>query len=247
MQAKLYSMTVSNPGHTAQLMLAHKRIDTRVVNLMPGMHPAVLWLLGFRRGTVPALLLDDGRRVEGSLEIAQALDAAVPSPPLYPADPVARARVEAAERWGEEVLQNVPRRIARHALRTDRQLRAWFAGEIAWMPAPQLATLAIQPVAALLALRERATADAARANVAGLPATLDRVDALLADGTVGGAQRNAADFQIAPSVRLLAAFDDLTDLVAGRPCDAWARELLPDHPTFPSSRVIRELRAAAGV
>lgn len=246
MRAKLYTMTVSNPGHSAQLMLARKRIDTRVVNLMPGMHPAVLWLLGFRRGTVPALLLD-GRKLEGSLAIARALDAAVPTPPLYPSDPDARRRVEETERWGDAELQNVPRRIARYALRTDRELRAWFAGEIAWMPAPQFATLIIQPVAALLAVRVRSTAEQARANVADLPATLDRIDALLADGTIGGAEPNAADFQLAPSVRLLAAFTDLADLVAGRRCDAWARDLLPDIPVFPSSRVIRELRAEARV
>jgi glutathione S-transferase len=247
MRAKLYSLTVSNPGHSVRLMLARKRIDTRVVDLLPGMHPVVLWLLGFRRGTVPALVLDDGRRVEGSRAIARALDAAVPAPPLFPADPAARERVEAAERWGDEVLQNVPRRILRHALRSDRALRTWFAGEIAELPVPRVTAFAIQPVATLLALRVHGTAEQARACVAGLPAPRDHVDALLADGTIGGAEPNAADFQLAPSVRLLAAFADLTGLVAGRPCDAWARSLLPDLPAFPSSRVIRALRADAGL
>lgn len=247
MDAKLYTMTVSNPGHSARLALAHKRVDTRVVNLLPGMHPAVLWLLGFRRGTVPALVLDDGRRVEGSLEIARALETLAPEPPLYPRDAAQRARVEEAERWGEAVLQNVPRRIFRYALRSDRELRAWFAGEIGGLPLPRVAAFAIQPVATALAVREHAGAAQARADLAELPATLDHVDALLADGVIGGAERNAADFQIAPSVRLLAASSDLADLVARHPCDAWARRVLPDMPAFPSSRTIRALRADAGL
>jgi glutathione S-transferase len=239
-RAKLYSMTVSNPGHSARLMLAHKRVDTRVVNLMPGMHPAVLWVLGFRRGTVPAVLLD-GRVIEGSLEIAQALEATVPQPPLYPADAGERRRVEEAERWGETAIQGVPRRIVRHALVRDRELRAWFAGEIGRLPLPAVAALAIAPVAAVLAKRVGAGADSARADVAALPATLDHVDALLADGTIG-AEPNAADFQIAPSVRLIASIPDLADFVTGRPCDAWARGLLPELPDWPRSHAIAALR-----
>lgn len=234
-------MTVSNPGHSARLMLAHKRVDTRVVNLMPGMHPVVLWVLGFRRATVPAVLLDD-RVIEGSLEIAQALEATVPQPPLYPADAGERRRVAEAERWGEAVLQGVPRRIVRHALVRDRELRTWFAGEIGRLPLPRVAALAIAPVAATLAKRVGTDADRAAADVAGLPATLDHVDALLADGAIGGAEPNAADFQIAPSVRLIASLPDLADFVTGRPCDAWARGLLPAVPEWPRSHVIATLR-----
>lgn len=239
-RAKLYTLSISNPGHSARLMLERKGVETRVVELLPGMHPLLLWALRFRRGTVPALVLD-GRRVEGSLAIAAALEATVPSPPLYPADPRRRAAVADAERWGEAELQAVPRRIIRHALAHDRELRTWFAGEICRFPLPRATSLAIAPVAALMGARVGAREARARADLVALPATLDRVDALLADGTLGGAEPNAADFQIAPSVRLLLASADLAPVVAGRPCEAWARGLLPEFPALPRSRAIAAL------
>jgi glutathione S-transferase len=104
-------MSVSPPGLAAHCMLEHKRIDHRVIHLLPGMQPLVR-ALRFPRRTVPALVLD-GRRIQGSREIARALDELVPDPPLFPRDAAARRRVEDAERWGDEVLQEVPRRIVR--------------------------------------------------------------------------------------------------------------------------------------
>ena len=44
------------------------------------------------------------------------------------------------------------------------------------------------------------------------PDLLDRVDELIAQGTIGGAQRNAADFQILTTVRLLMTIEDLAPL-----------------------------------
>ena len=57
----------------------------------------------------------EGRRLEGTLTISRALEEVVPEPPLFGPDPVARARIEAAEQWGEAELQRVPRRIFRYA------------------------------------------------------------------------------------------------------------------------------------
>jgi glutathione S-transferase len=39
------------------------------------------------------------------------LDQLVPDPPLFPADASARAKVEEAERWGDEVFQPVAREL----------------------------------------------------------------------------------------------------------------------------------------
>ena len=44
-----------------------------------------------------------------------------------------------------------------------------------------------------------------RADLAALPGLLDQVDAYIADGVLGGDQPNAADLQIAPTIRLLYA------------------------------------------
>ena len=53
----------------------------------------------------------------GSREIVRALEHRAPDPPLLPADGArARARVEEAEHWGDQVLQPLARRIVWRAL-----------------------------------------------------------------------------------------------------------------------------------
>src|SRR5688500_10754097 len=117
-------------------MLEYKRIDHKVINLVPGMHAAALRVLGFRGGTVPALRLG-GRRIQGTHAIARALEQACPQPPLFPADPQQRIRVEEAERWGDEVLQQVPRRIGNWVFANRPEMRTRLARE-AGLPMPRL-------------------------------------------------------------------------------------------------------------
>lgn len=69
-----------------------------------------------------------------------------------------------------------------------------------------------------------------RAALAALPLLLDYVDALIADGTIGGEEPNAADFQIGTTVRVFLAYTDLRSRVEGRPCAELAMRLLPDYP-----------------
>lgn len=245
MQARLYGFSISNASQTARLMLAFKGVETTWVELLPGLHPLALRMLGFKRGTVPAIKLD-GRRIEGSLEIAQALEAAVPEPSLYPADPERRRAVEAAERWGEAELQMVPRRIMRYVFAHDNGARARVARELG-LPLPALLGALNMPIARWTAARVNADEAAARAQMESLGATLDRVDRLIADGTIGDPEApNATDFQIAPSIRSLDAIGDLTELMAGRPCDELARRLLPRFQEAPPM-LPPDLRAAAGL
>ncbi len=72
--------------------------------------------------------------------------------------------------------------------------------------------------------------ETARACLEALPGQLDRVDALLAEGVIGGERPNAADFQIAPSVRLMLCFDQLRAHIDARPAGRHARALVPDYP-----------------
>ncbi len=58
----------------------------------------------------------------------------------------------------------------------------------------------------------------------------DQVDGWIRDGTLGGAQKNAADFQIATSIRLLLCFDELRPLIDGRPAASLAERLVPSFP-----------------
>ena len=127
----LYSLELSHPGHAARLMLERKGIAHKVVNLPPGPHPLVVRALRFPGGTVPALRID-GRRVQGSLQISRFLDERVPEPVLRPSPEVIEA-----ERWGEEVLQAIPRRTLRWGTSHDRSLREWVARD-AGLPAPGL-------------------------------------------------------------------------------------------------------------
>jgi glutathione S-transferase len=236
----LYSVHTSHPSHAARLMLEHKGIEHRVVQLVPGTHAAVLRPLGFRAGTVPALKLD-GRRVQGSLAIARALEEARLRPPLVPADPRARARVEDAERWGDEVLQHAPRRLGNWVFAHRPEMRTRLARE-AGLPAARMVGLAAWPVTWFFA-RKHGAGDTARVRrtVETLPALLDHVDALLAAGTIGGAERNAADFQIGTSVRLLMTFGDLAHAFEGRPAARFATELMPTYPTgVPAGHVPQE-------
>lgn len=242
MDVTLYTMPLSHPGWSVRLALAAKGIDAKVVDLPAGLHPGLLWLRGFRRGTVPAARID-GRRVEGSLTIVHELERLVPEPSLYPADAAARAAVEEAERWGEAVFQNLPRQVARWAIAHDRHTREWLNREHVGLPLPQVAAVASTPVALAMAKRADAGEDGARAALAALPAALDHVDALLAAGTLGEPQApNAAGCQIAPTVRLITANADLRTLTDGRPCGPWAERLLPDYPLTPSSAVFAKLR-----
>ena len=124
--AKLYWFPMSHPGMAAKAMLELKGLPFETVEILPGAQSIHLRLAGFHGGTVPALKLD-GRRVQGSLAIPRALEEVAPQPPLYPADPDLRRRVEEAEAWGERELQNAPRLMIRWGLVHDQGLRRWFA------------------------------------------------------------------------------------------------------------------------
>jgi glutathione S-transferase len=226
--ARLYWFRVSHPAQAARAMLDLKGVDYELATVLPGTQRVHLRLVGFRGGTVPALKLD-GRRVQGSLRIARALDEIEPQPPLFPADPELRARADQAERWGDETFQDVPRRIIRWGLVRHRELRRWLA-EQSRMPSPAVASVLSAPVARYYARMIDASEAAVRRDLAELPRTLDRVDALLADGVLATEPPNAAALQVLCSVRALDAFADLRERVAPHPCAAAARRLFPDFP-----------------
>ena len=211
-------------------MLEHKGIEHTVVDLVPGTDAALLRPLGFRHGTVPALKLT-GRRVQGSRAIARALDEVKPEPRLFPTDPQARMRVEEAERWGDEILQVAPRRLGGWLAVKRPQMRTNLARE-AGAVAPDLLGRAGLPVAWYFARKVGANdTELVIRTVRTLPALLDQVDELLSERTIGGEQRNAADFQIATSVRLLMTFADLRPVLEDREATRFAATLMPDYPT----------------
>jgi glutathione S-transferase len=231
------------------MMLEHKGIAHRVVEMPPGTHAAGLRALGFRGGTVPALKLER-RRVQGSRAISRALEEARPEPRLFPPDPERRIAVEEAERWGEEVLQEVPRRLARWLTLHRADMRRHMARETG-IPLPRIAAVVNVPVARHFARKVGADDEQlVRRTLLSLPDQLGRVEALIADGTIGGRERSAADFQIASTVRCLLTFEDLAPLISDREACRYSLEVLPDYPTtVPEGMLpaqwLAELRAQA--
>jgi len=69
-----------------------------------------------------------------------------------------------------------------------------------------------------------------RADLAALPGMLQLVDDWIAEGVLGGEQPNAADLQIAASLRLLMTLRDLREPIAARPAGALAMRFVPDYP-----------------
>jgi glutathione S-transferase len=223
---KLYVIPASHPSTTAELMLKRKGIDYKRRDLVTAMHIPMLKAMRFPSRTVPAIKTDDGRKIQGTREISRFLDELQPDPPLFPAD--TRAAVEEAERWGDEELQSVPRRLSYFALARDRsQLKGFMEGYKLGFP-PSVAAATAGPIIKAELKIQNASDDAVRTDLDRLPELLDHVDDLIAQGVIGGDEPNAADFQIAPSVRLLMAFDQLRPLIEARPAGAWAEKIAPD-------------------
>ena len=239
MSATLFGVPASHPSLAAELMLRHKGIRYRRIDLVAVTHRVLVRALGFASSTVPALRLD-GQRVQGTREISLALDAVRPQPPLFPAEPERRRAVGEAEAWGETALQPVARRLVWAGLKRDRSTIAGYL-KGAHNPIPvAVAERVAAPIVAAAAGLSQASDENVRADLAELPRLLDRVDELLAQGVIGAAELNAADFQIATSCALLASLDDVRPLMDGRPTLAHARRVAPGYPgrlprVFPAS------------
>ena len=243
MGIRLYGTPPSPPSHSARLMLERKGVEHKVIWLLPALHPALVRTRGFRGGTVPALKID-GRKLQHSREISRALEELKPDPPLFPSDPEARLKVEEAERWGEEVLQNGPRRIVRWIAVHRPEARVMIARDVG-IPLPRFAAWINAPAARHVANKVDADQEI-QSTVAQVPLMLDHVDALIAEGVIGGDEPNAADLQIATSVRSLLNVGDLDPVTKGRPAAELALRYVPEFGTdFPPGMLPPEwLRAS---
>ena len=210
-------------------MLEAKGIPYKRTDLMPVISKGVLRGLGFPRNTVPAIKID-GRKVQGTGEIARELDRLQPEPALIPADADQRSAVEEAERFGDEELQPPVRTILWWALRKDKApLRSYSEGAKLGIPIG-LALKTATPIVAASAHFNEATDDNVRGSLAAIPTMLQRIDDWIAAGIIGGDRPNIADFQIAPSLRLAITLDDLRPAIESRPAGELAKRLVPNYP-----------------
>jgi glutathione S-transferase len=229
MNARLYVIPGSHPSYAAALMLEHKGIPFKRRDLMPVVSKGVLRAVGFPGITVPALKIE-GEKVQGSRQIARELERLRPEPPLFPADAEQRAKVEGAEAFGDEQMQQPIRQLLWWGFKQDRSpLKSYSEGAKLGVPI-DLAVKTGGPLVALSARFNEASDENARAAAAKLPGLLDRIDAWIEDGTLNGEQLNAADFQIAPSIGLAMTLDDLRPAIEPRPAGALARRVVPNYP-----------------
>jgi glutathione S-transferase len=248
MKVRLYTIPGSHPGVAVQLMLKDKGIPFKRTDLFPAISRLVVRGLGFRGSTVPAIKVD-GQRVQGSREIARELERLRPEPPLFPSDPEKRVAVEEAERFGAEELQHPIRQIIWWAFQQDKApLRSYSEGARLGIPIG-LAVLTAGPILALEKRINAATDENVRADLAALGGLLQRVDDLIAAGTLDGEELNAADFQIAPSIRLAMTFQDLRPLIESRPAGRLAKRVQPqiagDFPPVLPAAWLEPLRSSA--
>lgn len=221
MPARLYVVHGSHPCLTVEKAFALKGLPYKKVELPASTQPLVMKLL-FGGRTVPGVKFDDGAKVQGSRAILRALEDRVASPPLY-AGPAGAEAILEAERWGDEVLQSVPRTLLWEAFTKRRSAMHGFqeGASSPKLPKPVViaASYAVLPVERKL---NDVSDETVRADLAALPGLLDRVDAYISEGVLDGERPNAADLQIAPTLRLLYAMDDVRPLIEGRPAEAFA-------------------------
>jgi glutathione S-transferase len=230
MSAKLYVVHGSHPCATAQRALDMKAVPYEVVELLPPLH-AALQRLRFGTRTVPGLVLESGEKLTGSRAILRRLEELAPEPPLFPADPGARAEVERAEEWGDDLWQPMARRLVWTTLAMAPRAMVSYQDGSRLPRLPPPAVRALAPIVVGVERRLNGAEDSAvRADLRALPRHLDRIDGWLADGVLGGETVNAADLQIATTSRLMLTIGDVRTFFAGRPAEAHAMALFPEWP-----------------
>ena len=154
------------------------------------------------------------------------LDELQPDPPLYPAEPRQRARVEEADRWGDQVLQALARRMTWWTLRHNASAAPSY-GQDSRIPLPDFAAVAATQLIARIEWRiNDVSEEGTKRDLRELPGDLDRIDAWIGDGTLGAKPTpNAADLQIGSSIALLNTIADVRPMLSGRP----ALELATSH------------------
>jgi glutathione S-transferase len=245
---KLYVIPGSHACRAGMLMLEHKGVPYRRVDFVTLTHPVMARLHGFdaggqtrtaggrrtlglrlgdRLGTVPALAAN-GDRISTNRGIARFLEERHPKPPLFPADPEQRTAVEEAEEWANVTLQMAARRIIGAAVTRDPagMSRRAADGRLGYLLYKrELARRLIVP--RVLRATFATGPDPTRDSVAELPAMLDRIDAWIGEGVLGGNQLNAADFMVAPSLALILYRPDVMPLFEGRPSLELVDRILP--------------------
>jgi glutathione S-transferase len=227
MAIKLYVVHGSHPCAAVQRALEMKSLEYGLVEWPPPMH-AVAQRVKFGARTVPAVVLETGEKVSGSRAIMRRLEAIAPTPALYP-EGEDRHDVLRAEEWGDQVWQPIARRLLWPAFALDPAAMASYQPGSKLPALPVGVLKAMGPVVTRVERRlNRAAEGEVRADLRALGGHLDRIDAWVGEGILGGDRPNAADLQIGATTRLLLTIGDVAPAIAGRPAERHARQLWPE-------------------
>jgi glutathione S-transferase len=105
---------------------------------------------------------------------------------------------------------------------------------------------ALPLTARLMAIKNKAKDDGARADIAALPGQLEKIERWIDEGVLGGEQPNAADLQIGSTIRLLQTIADIRPLLDDRRALALVRYFPPMHGEIPAGTLPAEWIAAVG-
>ncbi|HEY3829132.1 MAG TPA: glutathione S-transferase family protein [Solirubrobacteraceae bacterium] len=218
----LHVIPPSHPCMTATAALRLKGLEHERVEFAPGEHVERMQAIyGAGNHTVPGMLVD-GEPVHGSRAILARLEELAPAPALYPSE-----EVREAERWGDEELQDLGRRMSWGALHFRPEAMGTFGGA---GPLDGAGTdFAIRFVRGTWKYHG-ITAARLQEDLAGLAQKLAHVEALAADGVIGGEQPNAADLQIGATLRVLLTVGDLRPLLRGGAGERIALRHFPEYP-----------------
>src|SRR3954468_8973062 len=221
----LHVLPPSHPCMTAAAALDMKGLEFEKVALGMPHNDEMERLYGAGNTTVPGLTIDGEEGVHVSIATLERLEALVPEPRLYP-ETIADA-VREAERWGDEELQDLGRRLPWGALHFRPEAMGTFAPPHRPLD-PAGTDFAIRFTRAMWKYH-RISAERLAEDLLGLPAKLDHVDQLASEGIIGGERPTAADLQIGATVRVLLPVGDLRPLLQGRRAEQIARRWFPDY------------------
>ncbi len=218
----LHALPPSHPCMTVAAALDYKGLEYERIDLKAGEHVEQMQqIYGEGNSTVPGLLVD-GDPVHGSRAILARLETIAPDPTLYPSEDVTDA-----ERWGDEELQDLGRRLPWGALHFRPEAMGTFADR---GPLDGPGTdFAIRYVHGSWRYHKISAARLEQ-DLAGLPAKLEHIEELARRGVIGGEQPNAADFQIGATARVLLPLGDLRPLLEGSAAERIALQFFPTSP-----------------
>jgi glutathione S-transferase len=225
----LYVVPLSHPCMTVRAGLEIKGIEYGEQTVPSGGHRGhgeeVEKLFGEGMRKVPVLTVGD-EAIHGSVAILERLDELVPENPLYP-EAIATG-VSEAERWGDEIFQELARRLPFEVLHFRPGAMGTFAGggelDAAGTDYAMGYVAAAWKVLGLSAVK-------ATGDLAALPDAIERIEGYAEAGLIDRDSPTAADLQIASSASLLLTIGDLRPLLEGTAAERIARRYFPDDYT----------------